>query len=416
MKIFNNLLIMTVFFATAVSGCVSQSESNDPAPSINPFPYSLPNGTTLPAMSGANVMSFSVNGSGCSNAYPNKPCASVTICEPGTSSCVTVHDLLVDTGSYGLRVFKSALGGLNLPQVMNASSVPVAQCVHFGDGSADWGPVATADLIMGGEPTISAPIQVIDSTYFSGHYNCANPDTGPSDAGFNGILGIGLFAQDCGPDCEATTNNGMYYACSGSSCTGTKLATTSQVQNPVSLLPLDNNGVILKLPNVAATGTSSVNGYIVFGIGTRANNIPSGVSAFAADPQTAQFVTSFNGHTYRSFIDSGSNGLFFPSGAVTSCTGSLAGWYCPASQTLLTATNSAYTGSPSGSFEFQIVSLKDLLNNSGTWVFPSMAGSSGGSGLNGLFDWGLPFYLGRNVYLGIENTNSSLGTGPYWAY
>jgi hypothetical protein len=361
-------------------------------------------------------MGLSVNGPGCSNTYPNKPCASVTICEPGTSHCVTVNDLLVDTGSFGLRVFKSALSGLNLPQVVNSSSVPVAQCVHFGDGSSDWGPVATADVILGGEPTITTSIQVIDSTYFAGHYSCAVPDKGPSDAGFNGILGIGLFAQDCGPTCVTSINNGMYYACSGTTCSGTRLALADQVQNPVSVLPLDNNGVILQLPNVAATGTTWTTGYIVLGIGTRSNNIPSPVNAYAADPQTAQFLTTFNGQTYRSFIDSGSNGLFFPSGIISDCGGGLAGWFCPSTQTILTATNSAYTGSPGGSFDFQVVSMRDLMNNSTAWVFPSIAGSSGGGGINGLFDWGLPFYLGRNVYLGIEGTSSSLGTGPYWAY
>jgi len=403
--------------AVSLSGCIGTSSGDSTtSPSINPFPFHLPNGTTLAPQSGVNVMALNVNGSGCSKTYPNKPCVSVTVCEPGTSQCVTVNDLLVDTGSYGLRVFKSALGSLSLPQVVNASSIPVAECVGFGDESSDWGPVASADLVMGGEPAVTTPIQVIDSSYFAGHYSCGTPDTGPNDAGFNGILGIGLFAQDCGTDCVNYANNGNYFSCSGSSCNGTQLALSNQVQNPVSLLPLDNNGVILELPSVESMGTASANGYIVFGIDTRSNNLSTQVSAFAANPSTGRFVTSFNGHTYQSFIDSGSNGLFFPSGAVAECSGGLAPWYCPSTQTILTATNSAYTGSPGGTFDFQVVSMSDLMNNPGAWVFPSMAGSSGGGGLSGRFDWGLPFYLGRNVFHGIEGATSSLGTGPYWAY
>lgn len=418
MKTFSKLLCTftsSICLAVSLSGCTSGNDSSSQS-TVSSFPYTLPNGATLPVKSGINVMNLTVNGTGCSDAYPNKPCASVTICEPSTSNCVTVNDLLVDTGSYGLRVFKSALGSLSLPQVTNAAATPVAQCVHFGDGSADWGPVASADVVLGGEPAVTTPIQIIDSTYFSGHYNCTNPDTGPSAAGFNGILGLGLFAQDCGSSCTVAANNNMYYACSGSSCTGTQISLTSQVQNPVSLLPKDNNGLILELPSIDATGVASTNGYIVLGIGTRSNNIPSGVKKFAADPSSGEFVTSFNGHTYHSFIDSGSNGLFFPSGVLPDCGGSLTGWFCPAGQSILSATNSAYSGSPSGTFDFQVVNTNTLLGNKTAWAFPSLAGSSGGSGLSGKFDWGLPFYFGRNVYLGIENTSSTLGTGPYWAY
>src|ERR1700687_2414070 len=64
-------------------------------------------------VSGSNVLSITVNGSLCSAStsagYPNKPCVSVTICKPGTSTCQTIDDILLDTGSFGLRIFKQVL-------------------------------------------------------------------------------------------------------------------------------------------------------------------------------------------------------------------------------------------------------------------------------------------------------------------
>jgi hypothetical protein len=34
----------------------------------------------------------------------------------------------------------------------------------------------------------------------------------------------------------------------------------------------------------------------------------------------------------------------------------------------------------------------------------------------GLFDWGLPFFYGRSVFVAIEGQSTPGGTGPYWAY
>ncbi|GFO55718.1 hypothetical protein GMSM_27250 [Geomonas sp. Red276] len=356
--------------------------------------------------SGSNVMTVTVNGSLCSSgSYPNKPCVSVTICTPGTSNCQTVSDLLLDTGSYGLRIFKQALN-VTLPQ-LPAGSGTLTECVQYGDGSSHWGPVASADLVLGGEPAVTVPIQVIDSTFGTRPRACSNADTSPSAGGFNGILGVGLFAQDCGAACAASAGNGNYYSCSGSTCSGTTVSLARQVQNPVSLLPVDNNGVLLQLPGVSLSGASYVNGSLILGIGTRSNNTPSGVTGYPADGY-GEFTTTFNGTVLSSsFLDSGSNGLFFPDSGIPLDSG---GWFAPSQTMALSATNSGAYGSPSGQVSFQLANSTALFNSYNN-VFNDL-----GANMAGAFDWGLPFFLGRSIYVGIEGTDSSLGTGPYWGY
>jgi hypothetical protein len=363
-----------------------------------------------------NVLKVTVNGSLCSSSYnssyPNKPCVSVTVCSPGTSTCQTIDDILLDTGASGLRIFKSLLT-IPLTQVTSGSG-SLTECIQFADGSADWGPVQLADIILGNEPAVTVPIQIIDSTFGSVPSSCGTPDSGPSVAKFNGILGVGIFNEDCGLVCTSVTNNKMYYSCSGSTCTPTKAPLSNQVQNPVSRLPADNNGVIVQLPPVPSGGAASVDGNLILGIGTRSNNTPSGVTMYPADPNPnhtyyGYFITVFNGITYSdSFIDSGSNGLFFNASSLRALT-TCGAWYCPSSTQILSATTKGYGGSPSGVISFQIGNASTLFSSPNN-VFIELGGA------NTSFDWGLPFFLGRNVYVGIDGKTSSLGTGPYWAY
>jgi hypothetical protein len=351
-----------------------------------------------------------VNGSLCSsNSYLNKPCVSVTVCTPGTATCQPINDILLDTGSYGLRIFQQILTNVSLTPVPSGSG-SLAECVQFADGSAEWGPVQTASVILGNEPAVRVPIQVIDSTFGSVPTACGTPDASPSAAGFNGILGVGLFAQDCGSGCQNSANNGRYYTCSGTSCTGTAVALANQVQNPVALLPQDNNGVIVQLPSIPLGGSPSVNGSLILGIGTQSNNVPSGVTAFPAN-QSAEFTTTFNGTRYpQSFIDSGSNGLFFHSTSQLRNCSDNSDWFCHSSTVSLSATNTGFSGSPSGVVSFQIGNFDTLINSFNN-VFPDIGGSFSSG-----FDWGLPFFFGRNVFVGLDGSGSSLGTGPYWAY
>jgi len=394
----------------------SSSSSTPSVPTL-----ALSNGSTLAQVTGPNVLPVTVNGPSPYVQYQNEPTVSVTVCaSAGSTSCVTFDNILLDTGDYGLRIFSQAFadtaGGpavLGSLTPVKVSSVPLYECVEYGDGSKVWGPVVTAYVTLGGEqPTQAIPIQVIgsgtsDSTTGRSGHACSGATPSPSSvtAPFNGSLGLGLFVQDCGPECETDNRNRVYWTCNGSTCSGTTAGSTQQVQNPVASLPGDNNGVVLQFPSVSYEGASSVSGYLILGIGTESNNSPAaGVVAYGAN-SVAEFSTVYNGASYDSFLDTGSNGFFFPDTSITQCEG----WYCPSSVLTLSAVNAGYTGSPSNTVQFQIANYSTLSASNN--VFPDI-----GASMSGEFDWGLPFFLGRNVYVGIDGFLSTLGTGPYWAY
>ena len=67
--------------------------------------------------SGQNVATLAVN-SGVTGNYANGIFTTVTVCVPGTSTCQTIDNVLVDTGSIGLRLLSASAGGefnLTLP-------------------------------------------------------------------------------------------------------------------------------------------------------------------------------------------------------------------------------------------------------------------------------------------------------------
>lgn len=359
--------------------------------------------TSLTVNSVDNVMKVTVNGSLCApNSYPNKPCVSVTICSPGTANCKTIPDILLDTGSMGLRVFRSLIADIPLTPVAAATGV-LANCVQYVDETAHWDPVQIADVILGNEKASNVPILVIDATFGTIPTSCGTPDASPAESGFNGILGIGLFPEDCGATCASVTDNGVYFSCDASACSPTTASLSDQVKNPAALLPTDNNGVIVQFPSVDLGGLSSVDGIVIFGIGTRSNNSPSTVAASFATDSVGDFTTVFNGRTYRtSFMDTGSNGLFFNGSSLSSLI-PCGDWYCPTTTLSLSATLAGF------SVPFKIGNATTLFA-SGNEVFVEVGGPFS------TFDWGLPFFLGRRVYVVIGGKSSALGIGPYLAY
>ena len=366
---------------------------------------------SVPPPVAPNVVPVSV---GASNVCVtiNELCASVTICQPGTSNCQTISDVLVDIGSVGLRVFDSVLS-TPLMQSMDAQGRPLGECTFFADGSSTWGPVQIADVVLGGAPAVRVPIQVIRPT-FGGQTASNNPcndtvDSDPNTANLNGILGVGLFRQDCGVVCESNSNNTLYFACEGGSCTGAAVPLADQVLHPVWLLPSGNNGVVLTLPNVPTSGAPSVSGSLILGIESASNNTPpAGVSVLLTDPNG--FVTTvYKGRTFtQSIIDSGSNAFFFPDASLADCASPLDPFYCPANAVNLSATLVQIDGGQTPVL-FQVADTQQLVQTRNA-AFNNLGGDFA------IFDWGLPFFLGRTVFVGIEGQLSSLGTGPLFAF
>ena len=367
---------------------------------------SSPSGPSAP-----NVLTITINpASAAICKFANIPCTQVTICQPSTSTCQTISDILVDTGSSGLRIFPSALT-LTLP------SSQIGECMYFGFGT-EWGAVQTVDLIMGKEPAVSVPIQVVDPT-FAGQYisdgqpasnirGVAAVDASPSQAGHNGILGVGVFPLD----------GGFYYDCVPLPCMAIAVSPSQQIQNPVGLLPVDNNGVIVALPSVPTSGLPSLTGSLILGIGTASNNQPVGVTVLPTD-SSGRIVTHFHPSPGIStqeagIIDSGSDVLFFSDSSLSIplCPGALSFLYCPSSPLNFSAVNTGSSGSPSSSVNFQIANPMPLLSSGNA----AISNIGGPAVFTGVFDWGLPFFFGRTVCVGLSGKTSVLGTGPFLAY
>ena len=341
--------------------------------------------------------------------YSNAACVSVTVCNPNLlGSCVTVNNILIDSGSFGLRVYSTALGedfADGLPMEIKENN-PIAECVTYADNTANWGPIVLANVTLssslGTQSTVeSLPIQVIDLTFPGAAENCNSaintPD--PASFGLNGILGVGPLIND--------DNN--YFVCSGTRCTSTSLSEKNQVSNPIAFMSRNyQNGITFKFPELNSNGGSGAIGYAIFGVGTNVDNTPNGsVNYYPIDTGATIPITMntlYKGTDISGFLDTGSNAYFFYDNALPICDD----WYCPSNQVALTSFNGE-----------SLIPNNFYINNSNT-LFSTDNGSF--SNLGGpiefgfYFDYGLSFFFGKTVYICFEGKTCAGRTGPYWAF
>lgn len=374
----------------------------------------------------SNVVTIGVdNGGAFFNASPNTLYVNITLCGPN-DTCMTIPNVLVDTASIGLRLFAHPLNTagplsvLNLEQQTDNAGNPIAECLPFGQG-VTWGPVQFATLQMNGKTASNLPIQVIaDPGFTDVPVECTNKGplmNDPAALGVNGILGIGLFRQDCGANCTSSNPaRNIYFNCDafGQNCINTAQSLVNQVQNPVTYFSSDNNGFIITLNSVASSGAPFVNGTLTFGIDTQSNNASQNAHTILVDnspnsPTYGYFTTTLNGTTFtKSFFDTGSNGYFFNlPGFNKTCVN---GFYCPDNTTPFAATISGITGSTApANVNFNIANAATLFSNQNNVAFNDL----GGTGTALFFDWGIPFFFGRSVYFVIDGGATNRGNGPY---
>jgi hypothetical protein len=320
---------------------------------------------------------------------------------------------MVDTGSFGLRIIAPDVvdPSLSLPIVVNSANNPVGECAVFGSGFM-WGSVRKADVKIAGLTAPGIHIQLTgdpDPDLANIPSSCSSSGVARNTVaslGAKGIVGVGLETHDCGNACVNTPIPGNYYSCSATDCTPITIPLAFQVFNPVAAFPTDNNGVVLNFPDVPISGETSITGSLIFGIGTRSNNQLGDAKIYVTD-DLGNFTTTYKGKAFtNSFIDSGSNRIFFSDDGIPTCSSSST--YCPDAPVSLSAITSSANGATTNTIDF---TLSTPLTLPGTTRVASL-----GAFDTTIFDWGLPFFFGRSVFSAIRGANTPAGAGPYWAY
>jgi hypothetical protein len=292
-----------------------------------------------------------------------------------------------------------------------------------------------ADVELGGEKASGIAINVIGANSFNVPGTCITttiatglPNGGNDDTlqalGANGLLGIEGYPWDCGPYCPSAGPDDPYYVCPSGLCEQVGVANETQYQatNPVAgFSSSDNNGVLLTLPSISVSGAAdgTVSGSLIFGIGTQTDNaLASTATVYGVDdylniPEAAyngvQYISPSLGGYNRIILDTGSNGIFFldattlASVGIVECGPNEAGFYCPANTVPFTVTLYG-ENSTSGTINFSITNA-DTLFASGNAAFNDVGGdgatSSPPSPSTDDLDFGVPFFFGRTVYVGM---------------
>lgn len=342
----------------------------------------------------------------------NRMVVSVTVCAPGTDRCATIDDVMVDTGSTGLRLEASAVPpSLRLPAFLSPEGRPTAECLRFVHDTA-WGPLSRVDLHIGGMTANDLPIQVIADDGSPQPAECPISTVRPTS---NGTLGIGPRLVDCANDCEQDESRGGVFVDLGSRWSPWRgsVPRANRLPNPAAAFLGHDNGVEFDLPMPVHGGASEVTGTLTFGVGAGPGSTLDGARLVAIDGR-GHFTTIFAGRAYpESYIDSGTETTLIPDADLPRCEG-MSWAVCSVPDSNLTARMVGRDG-VGIDLAFKVGDYRVALERHvGAWDGFTEVGGSAGS-----FVWGAPFFFGRKVFMLFESDGISLtggATGPAYGF
>lgn len=410
------IIIMCNIFLAACNG--DGGSNNTPSSKLSDTP-STPSGNVtwdnIP--SGTNQVPLTLS-HGINGKAVNRPFINLTVCPVNdTKHCQTINNVLVDSGSSGLRINKSALKAINFAPIMD-NNKSVFNCILFGAGY-DIGKMYSVDLYIGGEKGSNIPLQVTDNSDKNSQIAkvCSNYDTIPAanldDFGASAIIGISVIDS---PDksysraevCDDSGNN-----CSGIYSSGLNI-------NPLSKFATDNNGVIFSIPKVATALASDVVGTLTFGLNTQSDNtVENGANVQIVHGTASDSWGSFSADNgVNAIFDSGSATINIAKNKHTDiqiCTVNVIrpiNIFCPANQT---AVSIGYgdISSLENQYTLNLMFIDPRTFADNIYIVPDFATSSDDPSQE---IFGIPAFFGRNIYLQFAsaNTNTPFGASPAW--
>ncbi len=325
----------------------------------------------------------------------NRMVVQVSVCVPGTRSCATIDDVMIDTGSTGLRLEASAVPSwLRLPAVLGPGHEPLAECLRFVGDDA-WGPLERVDLRIGGLMASGLPIQIIGDMAAAQPASCPRSEVDPTS---NGTLGIGTHLTDCEGECRQSEADPIYFDCKRGHCDPLegRVGEAYRLPNPIAFFDRHDNGVVFDLPDAAGEGSLDSVGTLTIGVETDHGRFDS--AAIVKLDERGRFTTLYGGREYPdSYIDSGTETFIVPDDALPRCP-ALPWAFCAAPAVTRDAAMLGRDGARNVT-SFRVGDYRHIRQR-GFGASAEIAVAARPA--SRAFVWGAPFFLGKRIAVVLE--------------